>query len=918
MGMRCATVSVVIVALLIFSIPRRSGARQGANGLFTGSHDLNLAPLSDFEEEMVEHILSNCELDFLGIKYAMRAVSSPIPDDNTASTMLDFEELLFHSRDLQESNFHLYTEMKGSLIDCLIKQNLLVPIFGGSNSINAEHMARVLNQGPLLRKHLAGQSATKNFPSTFPDSVLPRRRIQASEASSAPFDGINHITLQPPSEAPSPKNDPENFSPAPASGDHLEPEVNNSVSPIAITPSEHTSSKKKAIIIAVVVTATVTLTFAAICFCCFYKYLERKYQFGNQKRDERPLLSLSLSDFSGSPHVTIGKNGALSFKVDPNQNVQVVSTESPTEPHVDKEHSTISSLTEPTSAPSLSSIPSYPPPLPLKKLPDRMVSSPPPLLHPKPPPAPPSPMLPKVGPLLPKGAPPPPQGGPPPPKGAPPQLKGGPPPPKGPPRPPQPSLSPSKLPGNSSQLSANAIDSHSSKTKLKPFFWDKVMTNPDQSMVWHQIKSGSFQFNEEMIETLFGYDATDKRWSDAKKDLASNHSSNYIQILDPKKAQNLAIFIKARNVNVEEICDALLEGNELPVELLQTLLRLAPTADEELKLRLFNGNTTLLGPAEHFLKTIINIPFAFKRMDALLLMAILQEESTYVKESLTTLEEACKELRNSRLFLKLLEAVLKTGNRMNDGTYRGRAQAFKLDTLLKLSDVKGADGKTTLLHFVVQEIVRSEGKRAVRVARENRGNSSTTISNFNSNDFVEVVPEESEDHYHALGLRVVSGLKNELDNVKKAAGLDAEALTGAVANLGLRLMKTKEFLNTDMRNLEEESGFHDSLKAFVTHAETDITSLLEAEKRIKSLVKSTADYFYGTAGKDDGLRLFVIVRDFLGMVDKICKEVKEAPKKEIRTTRNKDNPTLQPILKAQQILFPTIKDPHEEGFSSDD
>ena len=55
---------------------------------------------------------------------------------------------------------------------------------------------------------------------------------------------------------------------------------------------------------------------------------------------------------------------------------------------------------------------------------------------------------------------------------------------------------------------------------------------------------------------------------------------------------------------------------------------------------------------------------------------------------------------------------------MNDGTFRGGANAFKLDTLLKLSDVKGADGKTTLLHFVVQEIIRSEGIRDARLAME--------------------------------------------------------------------------------------------------------------------------------------------------------------------------------------------------------
>lgn len=31
------------------------------------------------------------------------------------------------------------------------------------------------------------------------------------------------------------------------------------------------------------------------------------------------------------------------------------------------------------------------------------------------------------------------------------------------------------------------------KTKLKPFFWDKVLASPDQAMVWHEIHDGSFQ-----------------------------------------------------------------------------------------------------------------------------------------------------------------------------------------------------------------------------------------------------------------------------------------------------------------------------------------------------------------------------------------------------------------------------------------
>ena len=75
-----------------------------------------------------------------------------------------------------------------------------------------------------------------------------------------------------------------------------------------------------------------------------------------------------------------------------------------------------------------------------------------------------------------------------------------PPPPKiggPPPRPPAMGSKPLRPPPLGPNHPPNPIDEEGeadvSKTKLKPFFWDKVLANPDQSMVWHQIKSGSFQ-----------------------------------------------------------------------------------------------------------------------------------------------------------------------------------------------------------------------------------------------------------------------------------------------------------------------------------------------------------------------------------------------------------------------------------------
>ena len=238
---------------------------------------------------------------------------------------------------------------------------------------------------------------------------------------------------------------------------------------------------------------------------------------------------------------------------------------------------------------------------------------------------------------------------------------------------------------------------------------------------------------------------------------------------------------------------------------------------------------------------------------------------------------------------------------MNDGTFRGGAQAFKLDTLLKLSDVRGTDGKTTLLHFVVREIIRSEGKRA-------------------SASHPDLVDEsDPENYYRNLGLEAVSRLSGELDNVRKAAALDANEITNAVSKLGHGLLRTKNFLNSVE---DDNSEFHRVFKSFVETAENEITWLLEEEKRIMGMVKSTVDYFHGSAaGKDEGLRLFVIVRDFLIMVDKACTEVRKSTKVVVTATKAQ-HPTnsnkSSPLQDSCQQLFPAIVGRRMNSSSSSD
>lgn len=832
----------------------------------------------DSNQEMVKLVWMNCRLDLIQAMESLKELEFLVPEEpgrrGTYSNSKSSNKL-----DEEEVPYVCHPQFQQTLLDCLRKKNLMLLI--------------------------SGEDATpKNWFTIFLESLFSKRgyRRELSE-SFGPAPAPSPALVSP---SPSPfARDPEVPSPSPFPATPLPffPDLNNSAgqtngSPFASLSPEldrnKEKSKHKTVVVAVVVTAVATFCLAALLFFCYIRVCRSN---SGRRNDERPLLSLSLSDYS------IGKAGNQLYSDASNHDTKGESyynLNAPSDSKVKTPSKAANGLgvlsseemaqRPPTISGSHGLPPLKPPPgrtvlppthpvalHPLPPLPRRPSHSDPRRSQPSPPPPPPIPTNMHAPP-----APPPPRGppAPPPPRGGPPA----PPVPRGPPPPPAQPRASNAGPGPSTSASAEVEGGDAPRTKLKPFFWDKVLANPDHSMVWHQIKSGSFQFNEEMIENLFGYASAENNLNGKKKQSSNKDQANeYIQIIDQKKAQNLAILLKALNVTTEEVCDALQEGNELPVELIETLLKMAPTADEEKKLRLYNGELSRLGNAERFLKILVDVPFAFKRLESLLFMCTLPEDESVINESFATLEAACTELRNSRLFLKLLEAVLKTGNRMNDGTFRGGALAFKLDTLLKLADVKGADGKTTLLHFVVQEIIRSEGIKALHA---NRGGS---ISSVKSDDLLDDSSLESEEHYRNIGLQAVSSLGNDLYNVKKAAILDAEDLTGMVAKLSHRFQKARDFLNSEMKDVDEANGFHHALKSFLQDTEASIMKLGQEEKRIMAIVKSTGDYFHGNTGKDEGLRIFIIVRDFLLLLDKVCREVKNGPKKSFRNPKSEDS-----------------------------
>lgn len=92
----------------------------------------------------------------------------------------------------------------------------------------------------------------------------------------------------------------------------------------------------------------------------------------------------------------------------------------------------------------------------------------------------------------------------------------------------------------------------------------------------------------------------------------------------------------------------------LGAELLESLLRMAPSKEEERKLKEYKDDSPIkLGAAERFLKAVVDIPYAFKRADAMLYISNFESEVEYLKKSFATLEvlfyihnSSCSVLKN--------------------------------------------------------------------------------------------------------------------------------------------------------------------------------------------------------------------------------------------------------------------------------
>uniref|UniRef100_M8C2Z3 Formin-like protein n=1 Tax=Aegilops tauschii TaxID=37682 RepID=M8C2Z3_AEGTA len=356
---------------------------------------------------------------------------------------------------------------------------------------------------------------------------------------------------------------------------------------------------------------------------------------------------------------------------------------------------------------------------------------PPPPGRPGAPPPPPPPGRPGAPPPPPPpgrpGAPPPPPppgagGRAPPPPPAPGGRLGGPPPPPppggrapAPPRAPGAPPPPGGNPANSLGRGRGAVRPPGSgfgaaaarKSTLKPLHWVKV-TRAMQGSLWEELQRNDdphsvSEFDLSELESLFPAavpktDNTSK--TDRRKSLGSKPEK--VQLIELRRANNTEIMLTKVKMPLPDLVSAALalDQSTLDVDQVENLIKFCPTKEEMELLKNYTGDKQLLGKCELFFLELMKVPRMESKLRVFSFKIQFGSQVADLGKSLKTIDSSCNEIRSSLKLKEIMKKILLLGNTLNQGTARGAAVGFRLDSLLKLTDTRATNNKMTLMHYL--------------------------------------------------------------------------------------------------------------------------------------------------------------------------------------------------------------------------
>ncbi|BBH02728.1 Formin Homology 14 [Prunus dulcis] len=179
-----------------------------------------------------------------------------------------------------------------------------------------------------------------------------------------------------------------------------------------------------------------------------------------------------------------------------------------------------------------------------------------------------------------------------------------------------------------------------------------------------------------------------------------------VQLVDLRRAYNCEIMLSKVKIPLPDMINAVLalDSSVLDIDQVENLIKFCPSKEEMETLKNYTGDKEMLGKCEQFFVELMKVPRVESKLRVFAFKITFSSQVNDLRLHLNTINGAAREVKESAKLRQIMQTILTLGNALNQGTARGSAIGFKLDSLLKLSDTRARNNKMTLMHYLCKLI----------------------------------------------------------------------------------------------------------------------------------------------------------------------------------------------------------------------
>ncbi|KAK2646750.1 hypothetical protein Ddye_021945 [Dipteronia dyeriana] len=424
----------------------------------------------------------------------------------------------------------------------------------------------------------------------------------------------------------------------------------------------------------------------------------------------------------------------------------------------------------------------------------------------------------------------------------------------GPPSPGPPLFSPTS--GKGRLLRSVNSRSHQTK-KLKPLHWLKLSRAVSGSLWAETQKSGETSKAPEIdmseLESLFSA-AVPNSDQGGKPGLLGSRGPKppeKVQLIDHRRAYNCEIMLSKVKVPLHELMSSVLDLEEsaMDVDQVENLIKFCPRKEEMEQLKGYTGEKEKLGKCEQFFLELMQVPRVEAKLRVFSFKIQFRSQVSDLRSSLMIVNSVAEQIRNSAKLKSIMQTILSLGNALNQGTARGSAIGFRLDSLLKLTDTRSLNSKMTLMHYLCK-----------------------------------VLADKLPD---------LLDFAKDLASLEPASKVQLKFLAEEMQALSKGLEKVVQELSMSENDGPVSYNFTKNLKEFLRFAEAEVRTLASLYSGVGRNVDALILYFGEDPARCPFEQVISTLLNFVRMFNKAheenCKQLEQEMKKSVESEKSKKN-----------------------------